>query len=97
MFKLLAQKTGRDLSKLISRQAQQLRSVHVTTPTCLKRINVTEDKKKNLVTIEAEYIEPTDKFGKTLKLASNEKELEAQGTRPCVLCELGINMLLCVK
>ena len=83
MFKLLAQKTGRDLSKLVA-----TRSIHVTTSALLKKINVTEDKEKNLLTIEAEYINPSEKFGKTLSLVDSESD---QATRPCILCELGID------
>ncbi len=68
------------------------RAIHTTPAIFLKKINVSEDKTNNLIKIEAEYIDPEEKFGKKLlNFDLGEKKLNSEAiARPCAFSELGI-------
>lgn len=68
----------------------QTRQIGMSRVLNLKKIEKTEDKNSNTITIEGKYLDSKEIFGsQVLKLVSDENHEETgQVLRPCVFCEL---------
>jgi len=91
MIRILATRFVENSSKSFLNTGILQRAIHATSATFLKQINITENKEKNLITIEAEYIDSAEKFGKKLlNFNPDEKKADSEtAVRPCAFCELG--------